>query len=522
MDEGMIETMWERFKTAIGVEGSFRSTVFPMIAYNSANIFSGGSTYIIGIYFLSFLTEVEKLNTKQAGLVILLAKLWDAFSDPVMGLITDRTRSKTGRHRRYLLWGVVPVAVTYFLMWYSFGISALGNPLYTMAYYSIAYILFSTAYTLVIVPHTAMLPELAPAYSLRTQYNSVGYLMNSVGMISSFMLVSITLGFFKMESLSASSRTKFMVLGLVLCLWFSLPLIFTYKKTWEPSSLQLEPQPLNLRELVGEYVQVFRNRAFRQYFVISFFNMMCTGFYSNTDQYFIKYVAQRFSQFNLLTTVSGVAEASGFPLNYWLTMKFGKQRCGKLLAPALFLGLAMGLFMNESTPAFFLFLACVLYNFGFSGIGFVPTNIYPDVTDVDEMITGRRREGVVATFSTMCKKTVSGFMAAITGFILDGFGFITGREEDTLVQTAQAVFGVRLTFAILPMIFVVLSVISIYRYSMTKKDHEMICAAIQEKKEKGYVTLTAEQIKRCEKISGQKFEEMWIGRRDAAKEEIIP
>lgn len=51
--------MWERFKAAIGVEGSFGSTVFPMIAYSSANIFSGGSTYIIGIYFLSFLTEVE-------------------------------------------------------------------------------------------------------------------------------------------------------------------------------------------------------------------------------------------------------------------------------------------------------------------------------------------------------------------------------------------------------------------------------------------------------------------------------
>ena len=62
-----------------------------------------------------------------------------------------------------------------------------------------------------------------------------------------------------------------MVLGIVLCLWFSLPLIFTFKKTWEPSSLGMELPPLSLRESIGEYVQVFRNRAFRQYFVISFF-----------------------------------------------------------------------------------------------------------------------------------------------------------------------------------------------------------------------------------------------------------
>ena len=88
-------------------------------------------------------------------------------------------------------------------------------------------------------------------------------------------------------------------------------------------------------------------------------------------------------------------------------------------------------------------------------------------------------------------------------------------------ETAQGIFGVRLTFSILPMIFVVFSAISIYRYSMTKKDHEMIRAAIQEKKEKGYVTLTEEQIKRCEKISGQKFEDMWIGRYDRANEEVL-
>ena len=150
----------------------------------------------------------------------------------------------------------------------------------------------------------------------------------------------------------------------------------------------------------------------------------------------------------------------------------------------------------------------------------MPTNIFPDVTDVDEMITGRRREGVISTFSSFVKKTVSGVMAAMTGFILNAFGFVTG-QEDTLAQTAQGIFGVRLTFSILPMIFVVFSAISIYRYSMTKKDHEMIRAAIQEKKEKGYVTLTEEQIKRCEKISGQKFEDMWIGRYDRANEEVL-
>lgn len=84
---------------------SFFQKIGPMVGYNAASILFGGGGYIISLYFLSFLTEVEKLSVDQAGMVIAMAHIWDAVTDPVMGIITDRTRSKYGRHRRYLLWG---------------------------------------------------------------------------------------------------------------------------------------------------------------------------------------------------------------------------------------------------------------------------------------------------------------------------------------------------------------------------------------------------------------------------------
>lgn len=215
---------------------SFFGKIGPMVGYNFASILFGGGSYIISLYFLSFLTEVEKLRPDQAGMVIAMAHIWDAVTDPVMGIITDRTRSKYGRHRRYLLWGFVPIAVSYFCLWTSFGISATGNTTATMLYYMLAYMLYNTALTLVTVPHVAMLPVVAPEYSLRTQYNSVQYIMNSVGMVTSFLLVSLSLGFTNME-MSAASRPKFMFFGAILCLWFSLPLLVTFKCTKEPSSI---------------------------------------------------------------------------------------------------------------------------------------------------------------------------------------------------------------------------------------------------------------------------------------------
>ncbi len=502
----------EWLKRAVGVEGSFKDAIMPMIGYNSANILMGGSGHIISLYFMSFLTEVEGLQPAQYGIVVLFAQLWDAVTDPAMGIITDRTRSKYGRHRRYLLWGIIPIAVSYFMLWCSFGISGMGNSTYTMLYYIGAYMFFNTAYTVIAIPHTAMLPELAPEYFLRTQYKSVEYIMNSVGMVSSFMLVSITLGFFDMETLSPASRPKFIVLGFVLCLWFALPLIFTFKSTHEPSSLDMEVPPLDFSGFFREYVQVFKNKSFREYFYISIFFMMCRGFYNSSNQYFIRYVARRADKYNIIQTIAGAAEASGFPLNYWLTKRFGKQTCGKILTPLLVIGILINLFVGEKTPMIILIAAVVLYNFGFSGVGFVASNIQPDVTDADEIITGRRREGVISTFNSFIKKSINGFMSAITGFTLGKFGFVTGTGMNK--QSARGILGLKITYIILPAIFAVLSFVAVFRYKMSKSDHQMIKAAIAEKREKGKAELTEEEIHILEQITGRKFEDMWISKFD--------
>lgn len=512
-----------KVKKAIGVEGDFKQTISPMIGYNSASIFFGGGGYILSLYFLAFLTEVEGLSTAQAGLVILVSQIWDAITDPAMGIITDRTRSKYGKHRIYLLIGMFPLAISYLMLWYSFGISSLGNSKATMIYYMCAYLLFNTATTIIAVPHTAMLPELAPEYFLRTQYKSVEYIMNSVGMISSFMLVSFSLGFTNMELMNPELRGKFMILGIILSLWFSLPLIYTFKGTKEPSSLNMYVPPLNLKAVFAEFTQVFKNKAFRRYFTISVLYMMCRGFYGNSNYYFLRYIAQKQSAYNIITTIAGVAEASAFPLNYALTKKFGKQFCGKLLTPLMAGGILLNLVINEKLAAvntsllgfkvdwvyILLLVATVLYNFGYSGIGFVTTNIQPDVTDVDELITGRRREGVIATFSSLLKKTISGLMSGFTGFVLKIFGLVTG--EGTITQAPRAKRGINFTHIVLPVFFLALSYISVYSYKMTKKQHEMIRAAIAEKHKTGKATLTDDEKRQLEEIAGHKFEDMWIG-----------
>lgn len=515
--------MGEKIKKLVGVEGDFRTTILPMINYSYANMYMGGAGYIIGMYFTVFLTDVVNLSLNQAGIVVMLATIWDAITDPVMGIITDRTRAKTGKHRRYLLWGIPLMAVSYTLMWNSFGLNGAENPTKTMVYFVLVYMLYKTAYTIIGVPHTAMLPELAPEYNLRTQYNSVGYLFNSAGMVPAFGIVVAILAIFgSNDNLTSESKKPFLVIGIVLSIFFSVAVFLTYSKTREKSSLDNKNEKLDIPYIIREYVLVFKNKSFRQYFFMSLAYQFSTGFYANSKVYYIKYLANQYSTYALFNAVAGVAEAGAFPLNYALTMKHGKKKCGNIVTPLMVAGLAIGLIMQPGGSFLWIALmmvSMILYPFGMSGLGFVSTNIFPDLTDVDELITGRRREGVISTFSTLIKKSISGVMAALVGFTLQGFGLVTGDKVSTyekttgllFTQTDSAMWGVRICVAVIPIIAAIIALVLLKNFKMTKDDHTMIRAAVATKKKYGSVSLTEEEKKRCEIISGQKLENTWLG-----------
>ena len=103
------------------------------------------------MYFTIFLTDVVNLSLNQAGIVVMLAAIWDAVTDPVMGTITDRTRSKYGKHRKYLSLGIPVLLISYSLLWNSFGLNGAENPKSAMVYYVLIYMLYKTAFTIISV-----------------------------------------------------------------------------------------------------------------------------------------------------------------------------------------------------------------------------------------------------------------------------------------------------------------------------------------------------------------------------------
>ncbi len=509
-----------KFKQAIGVEGTFKETVWPMIQYCFANIFMGGGGYIISMYFTVFLTNVVGMELKYATFIMMIATVWDGVNDPLMGIITDRTRSKYGRHRRYLLWSIPIIVVSYIMLWNSFGLDAHKNPTLCVLYYGFAYILYKTGYTMVDVPHTSMLPILAPEYNKRTQYTSVTYIFNSVGMVPSYIILLIMLSVFgSSDALSVESKTPFFLTGIILSIVYAIAIFGTFKTVKEPSSLNETFPKLDLKAAIDEYIQVFRSKAFREYFSMTFFWNMARSFYSTTSVYFITYVANLYKYYPFYNTFAGIFESLAFPLNYMLTMRMGKSKCGKVVTPLMFIGLGILVLVQPVTEGkshiipLILMIGggAVLYPFGMSGIGFTGNNVLPDLTDVDEVITGRRREGVMSTCNTMVKQVVGGIMTFLVGVILSAFGLETGNKGVYIEQTQLALWGVKICVSILPMIAAIVSWILLKRFKMTKDDHTMIRVAIAVKHKYGNVTLTDYEIERVELLTGYKFGDTWLG-----------
>ena len=541
----------ERVKKAIGIEGDTKKVVFPMLNYTATNISTSGAGYFFSLYYIPFLVYVEGLSPSQVGLIILIKSIWDAITDPLMGVITDRTHSRFGKHRVYVIASVIPFVFTFFMTWYSFGLSSGGSSTAVMLYYIAAYVLYSTATTVLTVPHTAMLPEMAPDYFLRTQYNSVGYLMNSAGMVPTFILASLVLNFVRPAKLTVGTffgsvlncfthsldpetvpKSHFMVVGLVLAAAYIIPLSITARKCKERSSLNDRFEPFSGSYAFKEYALVFKNRAFRQYFTISILYMFATGFYNSSKIFLFKELSDTYFLYGIINIIAGICEASGFPLNYAITKKFGKQKCSWITTPFWICSLAIVLFITgpksdsgKLINVVLIIVHTIMYNFGLSGIGFTTSNTYPDITDVDEMIIGRRREGVIATFSTFIKKIASGMMGMFVLTGLEWFGVNTSSGSSTTIRGSvengrhayeifgpffNGDFGIKLFSAVVPLICIVGSLIALRRFTMTKKQHTMIRAAIATRKKYGGVILSDEDKSACEKIAGLKWENMWL------------
>ncbi|KAA3659185.1 MAG: MFS transporter [Calditrichaeota bacterium] len=192
--------------------------------FASGDMFGGGGQVIIAFFYLIFLTDVIGLRSALAGIVILLSKIWDAVSDPLMGIITDNTRTRFGRRKPYFLAGFFGVLAAFILLW--FPISSESD-LVLFSYVLFSYLFYSTISTMVMVPYAAMSSEISMDYEERNTVNGSRLFFSQ---FSSLIAAVLPLEIIKQMPTVGEG---YIAIGIIFGVLYAIPFLFIFFKTHE-------------------------------------------------------------------------------------------------------------------------------------------------------------------------------------------------------------------------------------------------------------------------------------------------
>jgi oligogalacturonide transporter len=496
-----------------------KKSVRTIIGYSTGDILGGGAFTLITVLFFTYLTTYVGLSAALAGVVVLVGKIWDAISDPVMGMISDHTHTKHGRRRIYFLIGIVPVLVTFTLLWYNFGITSQGG---LAAYYILAYVLFSTAFTIVMVPYNSLLPEMVHDYKLRGKYSTFRMLFSNIS-----ALVSATVPSLIIATLYTSMdiHIAYLIMGGIFAILYALPLIITFFWTFEePIPEVQDSDKKTLREMLKEFGLAFKNKTYRQYLSIFVFGQMATDVCSTVTLVWALYILSVGEGDLARTIIPGLVLIMAIftlPINSWISNKWGKQAPSYILLPVRIISLVAALFLSTSSPIWLVYVVCAFNGIGASAGSYVPWVLLPDIPDSGFMITGKSNAGIYSSGATFTRKFTSGIAIALTGIVLEWFGYVSTDTGTAIAQTDLALFGIKFMFAIVP---IVLSAITIYfalKYRLTPARYKDMKNAIDYRLENGKPIEDKKIRKSCSMITGVEFDKMWVGSNENGIKETI-
>ncbi len=467
------------------------------LSYGMGDFLGGGSFAIIGLLFFLYMTEVVGMIPAYAGMVMFIARIWDGVSDPLMGYISDRTRSRFGRRRIFFLIGFVPVGIFFALLWSAVNFESQWS---LFAWYLFLFIGFSTFFTILMVPYTALNAEMSLDYKIRSKLSGVKQLCSGAsGAICSVFSLPLV-------NLFESQQTGFMVLGIIFGLFFSLPWIAVFFGTWEVTVQQQDLKKKKFSEIITNFVSVFKNRSFRTHI-----GMYISGFGGMDVMMavfvlFLTYYVGRGDLFPYLMASLAAAQGIFLPIYIFIANRLGKGKA-YLIGTILFLaGMAYSVTLAPGASLSLLIVSAVLIGSGMCGVTVMPWVILPSVTDVDELITADKRAGTYSGMMTLMRKLTNATVIMLIGFALTYIGYVPDQTQSP--QTAE---GLRTLFLLGPTILVIIGLLFSLKFRITPGTHEVLRDEINRLEaggSKGEVCRESREV--CELLTGMDYEQLYL------------
>ena len=425
------------------------------LLYGSGDIGFSLTTTIIGAYLAIFLTDVIGISPGAVGTAIFVGSTWDYINDPIMGFISDRARTRWGRRRPFLLFGALPFALAFTMLWWR---PPFENDLWLVVYYAAAYVIFDSAATLIYMPYFALTPELTSDYDERTSLTSYRMFFSILGSLLAFTIPLLIIGELKPEN-----APRVMVMGIVFAIVSALPMLLVFFGTSERPEYMQQARP----GLFQSLRVAFKNKPFVFGLLIYLMTWISVNILQGTLLYYIKYVVERESKEELIMATIFVTAILALPIWNWLAHRWSK-RWAYIGGIAFWAAVQMVMItLNPSSSLALILVLCFLAGIGVAAAHVLPWAIIPDAIEWGELQTGERHEGMFYSLATLMEKVTRSIAIPAVLWLLELTGYDGLREQ----QPASALLGIRIVIGPIPAILLSLGILFAFLYPLSRAEH---------------------------------------------------
>ncbi|MEG0808299.1 MAG: MFS transporter [Alistipes sp.] len=452
------------------------------IGYGFGDMASSMFWKLFGSYLMIFYTDVFGLSAAVVGTMFLVTRVWDSAFDPIMGIAADRTSSRWGKFRPYLLWLAIPFALIGVLTFTTPDLSLTGRVVYAYITYS----LMMMVYSAINVPYASLLGVMSPDPSQRNILSTYRMSFAYIGSFIALLLFMPMVNFFgggSEASLSAQQHgwtISVAIIGALCALLFYGCFALTHERV-KPVREKQAPLKDDLRDLLGNkpwWILLGAGVA------ALIFNSIRDG---ATVYYFKYYITEAshptLSFFGVSFVLSGLYLALGQAANIVgvvlaapISNRIGKKRT-YMAAMAIATVLSIAFYWLDKESLTLIFLLQVLISICAGSIFPILWSMYADCADYSELKTGNRATGLIFSSSSMSQKFGWAIGSALTGWLLAYFGF---RANE--VQSEEAIHGIRMFLSFLPAIGTALSVFFISLYPLSERKMKAISQELTAKR----------------------------------------
>ena len=451
------------------------------LCYGIGGLMDGGAVALMSCIMLKYMTSAMGIAMAVASTIMMVAKIWDAVTDPLMGFISDNTRGRWGRRKPYMVVGGALVIVTLLILFLpirSWGVSVAG----CTAFILIFYLVWNTVSTITQVPYCSMSSDISPSFRERNNANTVKLVFTSLSSGISYVIPLLLIeamiskdGYLFMPNISPV--TFWLCVSLGFGILFGGGLILCGIVVKERVNVATPKVKFNAKQFMNNYAEPYKNRSYRWHIAMYCAAFMCMDMISALAVYYATDVWHGKELFGLdfsslfIVAPLMVAAVLMFPVCRIVMDKKSKQFVFRMGLPFYIAGGIMFIIMDPSwTPPIIVPIVSFIMGLGFGGAQMMPWIIFPDTVDVAELATGKRPTGTYSGMMTLARKIAGAFAVGLVGWIIGGAGYKENTTGDAAVyipQPESALLAIKLVMGIAIALLITLAMLASFRYKVT-------------------------------------------------------